>query len=127
MDSERMINAITLANKCWAKAIAKEPDFVEKYLEFAEELLKTKPAVLGDEFRHYCADKKLFRPSTLHHNVWVSGVKALQSIGWINPIKKVEPTQSHNHMPSVTMWRSEIYFQELRGEDTPVIQQFKLF
>ena len=51
----------------------------------------------------------LFLPNKLHHNTWVSGVRALQEIGWIEPITKVEPVQSHNHMDSVTLWRSKIF------------------
>jgi hypothetical protein len=114
--SERMENAMELASKCWKKANDAEPEFVEEYLRLAEEYLATKPAVQGDEFREHCAVNGLRRPASLHPNVWVSGVKALRSIGWITPIKKVEPSKSHNHMPSVTLWRSEIYYQEARGQ-----------
>ena len=107
--TERMENAIDLAAKCWDKAIRVEPDFVVEYLVCAEELLTQKPKVMGDEFRAYCLDRKLYRPSTLHHNVWVSGVTVLNSIGWIQPIGKVIPQQSHNHMPEVTLWKSMIF------------------
>ena len=107
--TERMENAIDLAAKCWDKAIRVEPDFVVEYLVCAEELLTQKPKVMGDEFRAYCLDRKLYRPSTLHHNVWVSGVTVLHSIGWIQPIGKVIPQQSHNHMPEVTLWKSMIF------------------
>jgi len=41
--------------------------------------------------------------------VWVSGVRALQFLGWIYPMGKVEPTKAHNHMPSVTRWRSLLF------------------
>ena len=105
----RMENALALADKCWKKANETEPAFVEEYIRLAEDLLTKKPIVLGDEFRNHCANNKLFRPKTLHPNVWVSGVRALNTIGWIHPIGKVEPTQSHNHMPSVTRWHSMIY------------------
>jgi len=91
--TERMENAIDLAAKCWDKAIRVEPDFVVEYLSCAEELLTQKPKVMGDEFRAYCLDRKLYRPSTLHHNVWVSGVTVLHSIGWIQPLGKVIPDQ----------------------------------
>jgi len=101
--------ALALACKCWKKANEVEPEFVEMYLGYAEELLTQKPIVLGDEFREYCAKKKLFRPKTLHPNVWVSGVNALKTFDWIRPIRKVEPTKAHNHMPSVTEWKSTIY------------------
>jgi hypothetical protein len=105
----RMQHAIKLANLCWSKAAAVEPEFVEQYLALAEELLMHKSLVTGDEFRHFCASKGLRRPSTLHPNVWVSGVRALRSIGWIHPVTKVEPTRAHNHMPSVTQWVSMLY------------------
>jgi len=114
--SERMTNAMALAEQCWKKANIAAPEFVEEYLRLAEEYLATKPAVQGDEFRAHCAANGLRRPSILHPNVWVSGVKALHRIGWIAPIKKVEPLKSHNHMPSVTLWRSEIYYERLRGQ-----------
>lgn len=107
--NSRMDNALALANKCWAKAIEVEPEFVEKYLICAEELLLHKPIVLGDEFREFCSERKLYRPATLHPNVWVSGVRALKFLGWIHPVGKVEPTKAHNHMPSVTQWRSMLY------------------
>lgn len=107
--SERMENALALADKCWTKAYAREPEFVERYLELAEQLLKYKFRVTGDEFREHCAKNLLFRPPTLHHNVWVSGVRALETLGWIEKVGKVEPTKMHNHMPVVTLWASNLY------------------
>jgi len=109
METDRMTNALTLADKCWGKAVRTSPDFVHRYLELAEELLASKQQVLGDEFREYCSKKLLFRPAELHPNVWVSGVRALQSIGWIVHNGYTMPTKSHNHMPSVSVWRSTIY------------------
>lgn len=108
MDS-RMDNALTLANQCWAKAMKAEPEFVEKYLACAEQLLMHKPIVLGDEFREFCAKNGVYRPKTLHPNVWVSGVRALKFLGWIHPMGKVEPTKAHNHMPLVTQWKSLLF------------------
>ena len=105
----RMENALSLAEECWNKAIRTNPEFVERYLELAEELLLCKREVLGDEFRDYCRNNLLFRPSKLHHNTWVSGVKCLNTLGWITPIRKVIPTKSHNHMPEVTLWRSNLF------------------
>ena len=99
----RMENALELADKCWEKAYKVEPDFVERYLELAEELLSQKPVVLG------CANKSLFRPKTLHPNVWVSGVRVLKTLGWVTHAGYTTPTKSHNHMPSVSMWHSNIY------------------
>lgn len=112
--SPRMEAALDLADKCWEKASNTNPEFVERYLTLAEELLIIKPQVTGDEFREHCANNHLFRPANLHPNVWVSGVRALKSLGWITPIQKVEPVKAHNHMPSVTLWRSEV-FREERG------------
>ena len=37
--TDRMENAIKLAEKCWGKAMTANPEFVERYLELAEELL----------------------------------------------------------------------------------------
>jgi len=107
--SERMDNALALADKCWSKANKTSPEFVERYLELAEQLLATKPLVLGDEFREYCANNKLFRPKELHPNVWVSGVRTLKTLGWVAHNGYTTPTKSHNHMPSVSVWRSMIY------------------
>ena len=107
--SERMENAMDLANKCWKKAFDVAPEFVAGYLSTAEQLLIEKPEVLGDEFKEYCTTCKVYRPAALHPNVWVSGVRALKTLGWIHPIEKVEPTKAHNHMPAVTKWRSMLY------------------
>jgi hypothetical protein len=110
MTTERMEKALALADKCWEKAYAVAPEFVETYLELAEELLTFKPLVTGDEFREYCSKKGLRRPPTLHPNVWVSGVRVLnKGFGWTEPVTKVEPVKAHNHMPSVTLWRSKLY------------------
>jgi hypothetical protein len=110
MTTERMNNALELADRCWEKAFAAAPDFVERYLELAETLLMQKPAVTGDEFREFCADNGLHRPAALHPNVWVSGVRALhKGFRWIEPLTKVEPVKAHNHMPTVTLWRSKLY------------------
>ena len=108
MITERMRAAMVLADKCWEKAYSVSPEFVEQYLAFAEELLMSKREVQGDAFRSYCKDRGLVRPESLHPNVWVSGVRALKTIGWIDRIGKVEPTQLHNHMPTVTLWRSTL-------------------
>ena len=107
--SLRMEEALTLADLCWKKASHQHPEFVERYLELAEELLMTKQLVTGDEFREHCRANGLYRPHELHHNVWVSGVRFLQKIGWTTPVKKVEPVKAHNHMPSVTLWHSELF------------------
>ena len=111
MISARMKHALELADKCWAKAYASEPKFVEDYLECAEVVLTSKPTVTGDEFREACRLRGVRRPAGLHPNVWVSGVRALHSVGWIERIGYVEPVKAHNHMPTVTLWRSRIFGQ----------------
>ena len=111
--NERMEEALVLADLCWSKASIRFPEFVERYLELAEVLLISKPLVTGDEFREHCRANALYRPQELHHNVWVSGVRFLQKAGWITPIRKVEPVKAHNHMPSVTLWKSELYGEKL--------------
>jgi hypothetical protein len=107
--NERMENALNLAKQCWQKAYRKDPKFVGQYLLYAEKLLSSMPVVLGDEFCDYCKVNLLFLPEALHHNTWVSGVRMLQTIGWIVPITKVVPEKMHNHMDSVTMWKSVLY------------------
>ncbi len=104
----RIEAALELADQCWKKASRAEPMFVEQYLANAEDLLTVRPIVMGDEFREHCRRNQLFLPKSLHHNTWVSGVRALNLIGWIEPITKVEPAQRHNHMETVTLWRSKI-------------------
>jgi hypothetical protein len=105
----RMEDALALADLCWSKASGQFPEFVERYLELAEELLLSKPQVTGDEFREHCRANGLYRPQGLHHNVWVSAVRFVHKLGWTTPIKKVEPVKTHNHMPSVTLWHSELF------------------
>lgn len=109
MTTARMEHAMELADKCWEKAYKASPQFVERYLELAEQLLTSKPIITGDEFREYCRNNGLHRPAELHPNVWVSGVRTLKLIGWVARVGKVEPIKSHNHMPSVTLWKSTIY------------------
>lgn len=106
---DRIQHAMELAEKCWNKALSKSPSFVQSYFECANDLLLIRPLVTGDEFREFCANNRVFLPETLHHNTWVSGVNALKEIGWIKPIGKSEPTKSHNHMDTVTVWKSLIF------------------
>ena len=107
--TERMKQALILADKCWGRAYRASPIFVEQYLEIMQNLLLMRPVVMGDEFRAQCELQGLHLPSNLHHNTWVSGARAMQQMGWISPVSKVEPVHSHNHMPSVTLWRSNIF------------------
>lgn len=113
MQEDRMETAFDLADKCWGKAYRTEPAFVTQYLVLAERLLESKPAVLGDEFREFCANNRLHRPKTLHPNVWVSGVRALKLIGWIEHQGYTTPTKAHNHMPHVSVWRSKLFNREM--------------
>ena len=106
-----MDRALLMADRCWETAYRIAPEFVEDYLRISHTLLKTKPEVQGDEFREYCKDNGLQRPAWLHPNVWVSGVRVLQHLGWIRMIRKVEPVKMHNHMPTVTLWKSLIFFE----------------
>lgn len=109
MASKRLELAYAQAVLCWKAAAAKHPEFIRGYLESAEALLKKKRYVTGDMFRAHCEERGVFRPKALHHNVWVSGVTILKSVGWVHPDAKVEPRNNHNHMDKVTLWRSTIY------------------
>lgn len=109
MPSARLLNAFKQAEECWERAVAVDPEFVEMYLELAQCLLEANEVVTGDAFRSFCAQRGLRRPPTLHPNTWVSGVNVLRNLGWVTPITKVEPKGMHNHMNSVTLWKSTIY------------------
>tara|TARA_R110000765_G_scaffold208631_2_gene313764 strand:- start:689 stop:2185 length:1497 start_codon:yes stop_codon:yes gene_type:complete len=119
--SDRMANAMALADKCWGKALTVDPGFVRQYFEITERYLLTKPVVNGDEFTKACRLRGLRLSPDLHHNVWVSGVKVLATIGWITQIRKVIPQEAHNHMPVVTQYRSNLY-----KEIQPVAQHSSL-
>jgi len=107
--SERMDNAMLLGERCWARAMEASPAFVAQYLAVSEALLLSQPDVTGDLFKRACDLSQIRLPDGLHHNVWVSGPKSLKSIGWIEEIDTVIPTSPHNHMRSVTRWRSLLY------------------
>jgi hypothetical protein len=107
--TERMQYALQMATQCWGRAYRSEPEFVERYLELVEEYLQGRVLVTGDQFKDYCHHQGLHLPNTLHHNTWVSGVSAIETIGWISPAGKTEPTKTHNHMNDVTVWQSMIY------------------
>lgn len=112
--SDRMTNALLLADKCWERANKTAPEFVEEYLRIAEEKLRTVSTIRGEEFKKICAQNGLRRPPELHPNTWVSGVRVLKNLGWITAMYSVPPEDRHNHMPSVTLWRSNVYFETLR-------------
>ena len=107
--SARMDFAYERGNDLWRGAIVKEPYFVEDYLDFSEDLLLSKQEVRGDEFKEYCEQRGLSRPATLNHNVWVTGPRILVKLGWMEAMGRVEPELWHNHMRSVTLWRSLIF------------------
>ena len=114
----RIEAALELADRCWRRALYKEPRFVAQYFESAEDLLAYRPVVMGDEFREHCRRRQIILPSGLHHNTWVSGVRALNLIGWIEPVTKVTPIQRHNHMDSVTLWKSTIMSDRIPAQLT---------
>ena len=105
--SERMSNAMALADKCWVKAMETDPVFVQQYLETSERLLKIRAVVNGDIFCKTCRLKNITEPS--QSNAWVSGPRVLEKLGWITKIGKVVPQEAHNHMPVVTQYRSNLY------------------
>lgn len=107
--SERMDFAFGLGEDLWRGAIVKYPLFVEDYLDFGEDLLLSKREVRGDEFKAYCEKRGLIKPAALNHNVWVTGPRILTKLGWMEAIGRVEPELFHNHMRSVTLWRSLIF------------------
>jgi hypothetical protein len=39
-----------------------------------------------------------------------------KGLDWIEPTGKVEPVKMHNHMPTVTLWRSKIYGANARSQ-----------
>ena len=112
VQASRMMDAMVLAEKCWGKAHKSSPLFVEEYLSLAHDMLQDKKFVTGDMFRKNCRDKLLLLPRDLHPNTWVSGVRALNLMGWISPIERVVPVESHNHMGSVMMWKSNLYKEQ---------------
>lgn len=98
-----------LADKCWRKANQREPWFVEQYLALMETHLLSNRYIRGDEPRRVALLNNLYRPESLHHNTWVSGVRALNLLGWIEKVDTVVPQERHNHMPTVSRWKSKIY------------------
>ena len=107
--SKRMELAMNAADSLWEKALVVAPDFVYRYLELCEQLLLSKPTVTGDEYRAYCSRHGLIRPAVLDSRVWVSGPRSIAKLGWTERIELVEPVYLHNHMRSVTRWRSLIF------------------
>lgn len=108
--SDRMKLAMQQADACWEKAMEISPEFVEAYFTVAENLLLCHNEVAGDQFRKACKERKVCLPKELHPNTWVSGPRVLEQLGWITKIRKVVPTALHNHMPSVTLWKSNLTF-----------------
>lgn len=105
MVDSRMENAMRLADKCWGKAMAVSPDFVRAYLEVADAYLSDKVFIRGSELRRACSSAGVQLPDGLHHNTWVSGVRALSLMGWIQKHGYAKPVELHNHMNSVAVWR----------------------
>lgn len=105
MLDSRMENALKLADKCWAKAVAASPDFVEAYLQVADIYLSDKAYIRGSELRSACWRAGVHLPDGLHHNTWVSGVRTLSLLGWIEKQGLAKSVERHNHMDNVTVWR----------------------
>ena len=103
MIDSRMENAMKLADTCWAKAMAVSPDFVRAYLEVADTYLSDKAFIRGSELRRACSRAGVQLPDGLHHNTWVSAVRALSLMGWIQKHSYAKPVERHNHMNSVTL------------------------
>ena len=110
--SMRMQFAMALADKCFEKATRAAPEFVASYLEIVEQYLTEREYVNGDEFTKVCRLKRLRKPACLHSNVWVSAPRFLVKLGWVTPLGKVVPQEHHNHMPSVTRYRSNLAQQK---------------
>jgi hypothetical protein len=105
----RMAHAFHLADKCWGRACRKEPEFVRRYLAIAEQYLTITEFVTGDQFSKVCRAQGLDTPPSLDRNVWASGVNALVVIGWITKKGVTVPTGLHNHMNTVTEYKSNLY------------------
>jgi hypothetical protein len=112
--SARLDNAMYMAASCWEKAMRISPIFVMRYLAIAEQELTFRKQVQGDFFCKNCKKLGLYLPPTLDSNTWASGVTRLEEIGWITALGKVVPTEMHNHMPLVTLWKSNIYWEDCK-------------
>ena len=108
--SRRMEEALSKGASCWKRAMDTAPEFVEGYLLHAENLLLCHEVVRGEQFTKNARDHGLVLPERLHHNTWVYGPRFLEQVGWVTKIGKVIPLEMHNHMPVVTLWRSNLTF-----------------
>lgn len=77
------------------------------YLMLAEILLQQQQYVCGDDFKAFCILRGLPEPDT--HNRWVGMPTVLESKGWIERMRYVEPHRPHNHMPRVSLYRSTLF------------------
>jgi hypothetical protein len=101
--------AMEMAAKCWKRAMDENPEFVLAYLSACEGHLINNETVAGDSFRRVARLEGVILPRALHPNTWVSGPNAMKRMGWISKVGDVEPTELHNHMPIVSLWRSHLY------------------
>lgn len=77
------------------------------YLLLAKILLKKQLYVSGDDIKAFCTARGLWKPDT--HNRWVGMPTVLETNGWLTPLVKVKPHRTHNHMPEVTFYRSNLF------------------
>lgn len=80
------------------------------YGELASILLTEQQYVSGDDLKYFCRMRGLWEPDT--HNRWGSMLAVLTSKGWIEPLNVIKPHRNHNHMNSVTFYRSTLFDPE---------------
>ena len=79
----------------------------QDYLTLCWLLLQQQQFVSGDDFKEFCTLRGLPAPDT--HNRWVGMPTVLERLGWISPLGWVVPHRLHNHMPQVTLYRSNLF------------------
>jgi len=93
--------------------IANTPEeWKQDYLLLCWVLLQQQQFVSGDDFKTFCKLRGLPDPDT--HNRWVGMPVVLEKLGWVSPLGWVAPHRNHNHMPQVTLYRSNLFNAELR-------------
>ena len=82
-------------------------EWKQDYLTLCWLLLQQQQFVSGDDFKEFCTIRGLPAPDT--HNRWVGMPIMLERLGWISPLGWVVPHRLHNHMPQVTLYRSNLF------------------